>query len=408
MSLQLELHIPEQWPPSQPEAPTAMAPFTWLLRGGQGEMARCGRGTLADLPGAETCKLIIPANRVLLSQVQLPEQNRKKFMQALPYAVEDHIMADPESVHVAAGPAQKDGSLPVAIVERAWLKNVLASLQQIGIRPVAAETEALLLPWREGVWTLAWHGNSGILRHAPYGGMALDGGDPLQPPPGLRLALDEASSRPGSIQIDCENAVAPDITAWSNSLGVPVTLAKEQKQHVPERHAINLLQGNFAPGNSLPDWLPQLRPAIILIAVLAGMQFTFSLLDWAMLKYEKHQLTASMEQNFRSAFPDARVIVDPALQMRRNLAELRHAAGEPDQGDFLPLLASIVPLLGQNSKLHNLDYQQGILQLGFALPDSAAVEALRTRLSGLPQAHLETGDTSTSGLDVKLSIGTKK
>lgn len=408
MSQQLELHIPQQWPPTPADETGADTRFTWLLRGRQGEVLRRDEGTLSSLPDAETCKLIIPANRVLLSQVQLPAQNRKKFMQALSYAVEDRIMADPESVHVAAGPVLENGDMPVAIVERAWLENMLASLQQAGIKPVAAETEVLLLPWQEGIWTLAWHGSSGILRHAPYGGMALDGGDHLQPPPGLSLALEEAASRPASIQIDCENAIAPDITAWSNSLGVPVTLANGQKQHVPEQQGINLLQGPFAPGATRPDWLPQLRPAIILIAVLASVQLTFTLLDWAMLKYEKRQLTASMEQSFRSAFPDAKVIVDAPLQMNRNLAELRHAAGLPDHNDFLPLMASIAPLLDKSSKLLKLDYQQGFLNLHLILPDRNAAETLRARLTAIPLARLESGSTSPDGVEIQLNIGAQK
>ncbi len=408
MSQQLELYIPQQWPSDQADEAAADTSFSWLLRGRQGEILRCGEGTLAALPAADSCRLVVPASRVLLSQVRPPAQNRKKFMQALPYAVEDRIMADPESVHVAAGPILGNGDMPVAIVERGWLQKTLDLLKQAGIKPVTVETEALLIPWQAGIWTLTWHGNGGTLRQGQYSGLTLDGGDAFQPPPGLRLALEEATSPPSSIQIHCKDAAAPDITTWSSSLGVPVTLANEQKQHASEQQGINLLQGKFAPGGTRPDWLPQLRPAIILIAVLTGIQFTFSLLDWAMLKHEKRQLTISMEQSFRSAFPDAKVIVDAPLQMNRNLAELRHAAGQPDQNDFLPLMASIAPLLGQHSKLRHLEYQQGTLNLRLTLPDSNAVDTLRTRLATIPLARLESGNTGPDGVEIQLNMGTQK
>lgn len=408
MSQQLELHIPQQWPPAQADETATDTRFTWLLRGKQGDIFRRGEGTLAALPAADSCRLIVPASRVLLSQVRPPAQNRKKFMQALSYAVEDRIMADPESVHVAAGPMLENGDMPVAIVERAWLQKTLDLLQQTGIKPVAAETETLLIPWQEGTWTLAWHGNSGTLRQGSYSGLTLDGGDTLQPPPGLRLALENATSRPASIRIHCLENAAPDTAAWSSSLGVPVIRAEEGKRPALMQHGINLLQGEFSPGNTPPDWLPRLRPAITLIAVLIGVQFSFSLLDWAMLKHEKSQLTASMEQSFRSAFPEAKVIVDAPLQMSRNLAELRHAAGQPDHNDFLPLMASIAPLLGQNSKLHKLEYQQGTLNLRLTLPDSNAVEALRSRLTAMPLARLESGSTSPDGVEIQLNIGAQK
>lgn len=408
MSQQLELHIPQQWPSTQADEAATDTRFTWLLRGKQGDIFRRGEGTLAALPTADSCRLIVPASRVLLSQVRPPAQNRKKFMQALPYAVEDRIMADPESVHVAAGPMLENGDMPVAIVERAWLQKTLDLLQQIGIKPVAAETETLLMPWQEGTWTLTWHGNGGALRQGSYSGLTLDGGDTLQPPPGLRLALENATSRPASIRIHCPDDVAPDTAAWSSSLGVPVMRAEEGKRPALTQHGINLLQGEFSPGNTPPDWLPRLRPAIALIAVLIGIQFGFSLLDWAMLKHEKRQLTASMEQSFRSAFPDAKVIVDAPLQMSRNLAELRHAAGQPDHNDFLPLMASIAPLLDKNSKLRKLEYQQGFLNLHLTLPDSNAVEALRSRLATMPLARLESGSTSPDGIEIQLNIGAQK
>ena len=112
---QLEIHIPENWPPNpQEEAGTATL-FTWLLRSEDGKLVRSGQGALDAMPPAAHCHIVVPASRVLLSSVQLPAQNRKKFMQALPYAVEDRIMADPESIHVAAGEAQGNGAMPLVL-----------------------------------------------------------------------------------------------------------------------------------------------------------------------------------------------------------------------------------------------------------------------------------------------------
>ena len=109
-----------------------------------------------------------------------------------------------------------------------------------------------------------------------------------------------------------------------------------------------------------------------------------------------------MEQSFRKAFPDAKVIVDAPLQMSRNLAELRHNAGMADQNDFLPLLAQVVPHLGSEARLRSLDYQQENLKIRLVLPDSAAVESLRARL---PQARLTPGNSGPTGLETELTIG---
>jgi hypothetical protein len=62
--------------------------------------------------------------------------------------------------------------------------------------------------------------------------------------------------------------------------------------------------------------------------------------DWSRLAYEARGLRGDMDAAFRKAFPEAKAVVDPALQMRRNIADLRRAAGEADAADFVPMLVS--------------------------------------------------------------------
>ena len=398
---QLEIHIPENWLPEQQEETGRGTLFTWLLRGEDGKLMRSGQDELDAMPAAAQCHIVIPASRVLLSSVQLPAQNRKKFMQALSYAVEDRIMADPESVHVAAGEAQENGEMPVAIVDRAWLRQVLDSLCGSGFKPLRAEVETLLAPCKTGVWALIWRGNGGFVRQGPYSGIPLDGGDAQQPPAALQLAI-AAADKPTSIQLYLDGASAPDLGAWSSALGIPVTAGGEWQWPASAEHGINLLQGEFTAKSTHADWLPRLRPALILASLILGLQVAFTIGDWAMLKLEKHRLTTAMEQSFRKAFPDAKVIVDAPLQMSRNLAELRHNAGMTDQNDFLPLLAQVAPNLGTEVRLRSLEYQQENLKIRLILPNPAAAESLR---ANLPQAKFTSGNSSPAGLEAELTIG---
>lgn len=400
---QLEIHIPENWPPDQQEEAGSETLFAWLLRGEDGKLMRGGQGALDAMPPAAQCHIVVPASRVLLSSVQPPSRNRKKFMQALPYAVEDRIMADPESVHVAAGEEHENGEMPLAIVDRAWLRQVLDSLRGCGLKPVRAEVETLLAPCKTGVWSLIWRGNGGFARQGPHSGIPLDGGDADLPPAALQLAVKEAAdNQPASIQLYLDGASAPDLGAWSSGLGVPVTAGGDWQWPASAEHGINLLQGEFATGSTRADWLPRLRPALILASLVVSLHVAFTLGDWAMLKFEKHRLTTSMEQSFRKAFPDAKVIVDAPLQMSRNLAELRHSAGMMEQNDFLPLLAQVAPQLGTEARLLGLEYQQGNLKIRLILPNPAAVGSLR---ASLPQARFTPGNSSPAGQEAELTIG---
>lgn len=398
----LEIHIPETWTAASPQAGEDLS---WQLREESGRVARSGHSALNALPCVEHCRIVLPAGRVTLSSVRPPTHNRRKFMQALPYAVEDRIMVDPETVHVAAGPLQENGEMPVAIMERAWLRALLEALRGAGLNPGQAEVETLTAPWRENTWSLVWRGHGGFLRQSTHGGLALDGGGKHEPPPGLGLAVAEA--KPAAIHVYADQAEMPDGVQWSSLLGVPVKPVGAWDRAAQGSGGIDLLQGEFAPAGPMRDWLPRLRPALLLLGAMAVLQLAFSVADWTMLRHEKQKLTASMEQSFRAAFPDAKVIVDAPLQMGRNLAGLRHAAGQADRNDFLPLLASVAPLLGGEVRLQHLEYQQGVLKMNLTLANGAAFDTLKTRLQAVSGARLEAGKTLPSGLDATLTLGVR-
>jgi general secretion pathway protein L len=103
--------------------------------------------------------------------------------------------------------------------------------------------------------------------------------------------------------------------------------------------------------------------------------------DWLRLRYEAGALRSEMEAQFRKAFPDARAVVDPALQMGRSVAGLRRAAGEPDAADAIPLLARIAPALkAANVRTQAVRYERGQIELELALPAGESREALAARL----------------------------
>jgi len=94
-----------------------------------------------------------------------------------------------------------------------------------------------------------------------------------------------------------------------------------------------------------------------------------------------------MESRFRAAFPDAVAVVDPALQMRRKLAEAHHATGQADSGDFLPMAGKVAAGMKDlpAGALRIVSYESGRMTLEVATNDEAAVQRVVTRLihSGL-------------------------
>ena len=375
----LQIYIPENWPMADNPGP-----LEWALRDAQGNVTSSGSAPLAELPKGEV-EVIVPAAAVLLTSAKLPKGSRSQQRRLLPYAVEERIAAEPEAVHVALGPRLETGEFALAVTDRAWLERALERLAEGGLRPSRAFPETLLGRIEAGCWSAVWSGAEGWARTGPCSGIALDGGSEETPPLALSLAVREEP--PEKILLHSRGgALLPDLAKWSGALGVPVSAGSDwqwARQKLDAAHAINLLQGDFAPAGVARELMPRLRPLLMLAAAIVLLQAGAASVDWWLQKRETRQLQGQIEQNFRKAFPEAKVIVDAPLQMRRNLAELRAAAGAMGPGDFLPLLAQVgAAATFDGGRLRALEYQGAVLKMDLLLPSRQDAEALDRALQG--------------------------
>ncbi len=337
----------------------------------------------ADLPRAQELWLALPAARVPLTELTLSPRALRQLRGALAYALEDRLMLDPADAHVVLSKTARDDRHAAASVERAWLARALALCQAHGIRPAGAAPETLA--WRaapdtgddmDRAWLARWDGRGGFARTGDTAGFALDGGDALTPPLALRLACDEARRQgraPARLQLETIGAAMIDHRAWGRALQCevqPGTLRVDP--HVP---AINLLQGEFAPRRALRLELGRYRLAAALALAALGVHVLGSALDWARLAWQERALRAEARQIFQATFPDTQAIVDPALQMRRQLMALRTQRGYARPGDLLHALDA---LEGGARDAAGLNYADGRLLLRQARVDDVA--GLRARV----------------------------
>lgn len=384
MSL-LRIHVSSTWPDADPDAA-----LPWCRIGARGEALESGTRAPAAMPRADACELIVPAELVLLTRARLPRGRKQKLRQLLAYAIEDQLGGDPDAVHVAAGPTLANGQTALAAIDRAWLARVLARLDGAGLRPRSAWPEILLPALPGDGWAVVWDGRGGFLRSGAQAGMSLDGGSTAAPPAALALSAAEARAAgalPARLRLRLpEGTAPPDVQAWSEALGMAVETGEPW---APLAHpevatgGINLLQGAFAAAGTAREWWPSLRVPLALAGLVIVLHVGATTVEWWRLKQEKQQLQAAMERRFREVFPDARVVVDAPLQMQRNLAELRQAAGQATPLDFVPLLARTAAALDTDSRgrLRAVQYGSSQLTLAFELSDRAAADALVGRLA---------------------------
>ncbi len=334
----LRLLVPAE---DRPDAATAVE---WALADGRGGVLRAGRSPLAEVPRAGAVEAVLPASRVLFARLALPRVGQATLRELLPFAVEDRLLADPAQIHaVAAGTAGARGETLVAVVDRGWLSQALAWLRAAGFAPSRAFCESALLPARGGCWHAVLGASRAFLVEDDGHATAFDRPAGDEPPLAVRIAADEAAqagARPAEIRLLVAPGLeAPAAAIWTERTGARTHVATgEPSLAAPvAAGAIDLLAGDFAtrrpglPGLRLP------RLAWALAAAIVLLQLGFTGADYWRLERERRALEAERESIFRAAFPEARTVVDPALQMRRNLAGLQRARGQASESDFLAL-----------------------------------------------------------------------
>jgi general secretion pathway protein L len=387
-------------------APLGEAPLRcqWVHNGVRGE------GPLAELPRrAERVQVVIPAAQVLITRARLPPAARRRAGSVLAFAVEDATAAEPDANQVswlgavAGNKADEKPADALAVVEKRGLERWREALEGIGLRAYEVHAETLLLPCAHGEWSLAWDGSEGFVRCGEFQGAATDGGERAAPPLSLRMLLEEARLRdagPGAIAVYVTAPGAPpDLELWQAALGLPLRLAGAWDwRTAPEQAGVGLAQERRR-WRIAPEVFGRLRPAGWIAAAALAVHAVSLVADWSLLRSEQSSLRGQMEARFRSAFPDAVAVADPALQMRRQLALARHRAGVPDAGDFAPMIEKVASALKDlpAGGLRTVSYETGRMTLELAVDE----KALRRVAALLIESGLGVAVTGTKVITVR-------
>ncbi|MEN9314996.1 MAG: Cholera toxin secretion protein epsL [Pseudomonadota bacterium] len=352
-----------------------------------GDTGEDRRVSLDALPDAKSLALVFDARDVTLLRIVPPPLSGKRLAQAIPNLLEDLLLQDPATCAVALGPAMSGGERLVAVIDRAWFEFALGAFERRGFRIEAAWPAQLLLPVSPANWSVRASDDVLVLRTSGTDGFGWTlPGEPEEREAAIADALQAAMSggdRPA--RVDALAPQADDAAMLGRvlaGLGVPSSAVPA---FVPDRSPVDLLAARSGTAGSRwmagVDWRAWRTPAAMglacLFAFLAGLN-----LHWAALSRERAELRARMETVFRETFPAAQVVIDPVLQMQRQVADLRLGAGRSGPADFLPLLVRFSEALGPGMRdgFASIDYRDGRLKarpLGAGGLDEPAREALR-------------------------------
>lgn len=137
-------------PPREPAVPLQewqWPELSFALIDKGGHLQRAGRAALALLPHASATVLVVAARDLLLLATTVPPLKGPRLRQALPNIIEDQLIQDPQSCHIAVDPvALADRRRVLAVIDRAWFRFVLDAFGAAGHRHLRAVPATRCLP----------------------------------------------------------------------------------------------------------------------------------------------------------------------------------------------------------------------------------------------------------------------
>jgi type II secretion system protein L len=217
--------------------------------------------------------------------------------------------------------------------------------------------------------------------HAGFGGPRES-----QPPGWLHTALAEARADAKAperiLLVDAPGDL--DTGTWRAALGLPLEALSAAQAAVPAA-PLDLLQQRYAQRRGRGAALQRAYlPAAALLAAWLVLTLLLDAVDWGRTAYRAHAADSEMRAILMKSFPDTRVIVDPAEQMRRGLDALGAKSGAASPGDLLFLLARASPAFERQARLRvqGLDYADRTLNVRMTATQTdaeALARALRER-----------------------------
>ncbi|KIG02707.1 general secretion pathway protein L [Burkholderia sp. MR1] len=387
----------------------------FLLLDKRGQTQRAGRAAVGLLPHASATVLIVAARDTLLLAAAVPPLKGPRLRQALPNVVEDQLIQDPQTCHIAVDPAAlADGRRVVAVIDRGWFRFVCDAFMSAGHRNLKAVPAMRCLPVPaaqavepvegaeavEGEAVVQTPFIAGLLGNvvstapaligelaatapaatAPRVEIAIARGEGAALGEGLALPADSIASTLAALAGDHaltlyslvdlpgdEPRLASSRTSAVMMDAHPLAFEAFARQALASR--FDLCQFEFAaqPWRLDRATMRRLRVPIALVAASVIVSIIGINVQWLQLARQRDAIAAQMTELLLNAFPKTTVVLDAPDQMSRNLDRLRVASGELSPSDFLSLADGLARSLGPVpvNGIAGLDYRERHLEVTF-------------------------------------------
>lgn len=341
--------------------------------------------------------LLIPDTSVALTTVTIPSKNKKQLMQAIPFALEDTLAEDIETLHFASHQNDTDKHSNVAIISRQLLDSYLDLLRNQNITAHYILPQVLSLPIPENGWSMLQSDNFVSVRLDDLNGFHCQNSL-------LDLFLTEQleKTEPKLIYSNIEPNQLPESLQ-------EITTEKNALDQVKYNNIISALPLNLISGfvshkkTSAINW-KMWRPTLVLASLVGAIGLGILIWQNNALKHQSQQLNSAINATFKSTFPDSR-LVDPPQQMSSKLAQLKNNIGKTVDSP-LPLLAEITPLVKdyKDMTLSEVRYQENELTMVMQSPNLTRIETFKKDAAKKAKMNVEIKSSTTTADKVKVIL----
>ncbi|MGH8230312.1 MAG: type II secretion system protein GspL [Steroidobacteraceae bacterium] len=387
----------------------------WMLADEHGQALSAPRvGPLAQAAGEAAGRriaAIVPSSDVLMTAVELPSKGGVRAQQVAPYALEEQLAADIETLHFAVGSRDDvSGRTAVSVVTRTLIEQWLATLNAEGLVPEVLCAEAALLPDNPGHTVALLDADTVSVRRAGQPPTSLPADDlatTLEAAPGAHLVEDNLIIYATPQDWHRHAAGAEALRERCASLKVqllnagPLPLLAPQLTH---GHYVNLLAGDFALKKSFgSDWR-RWRLAAALAVALFAVHIAGLSLELLQQQRSERALDSAIGELARRSIPG-----DTGTGAVRSRVEQRllAAQGEGGNSGLLSALAALAQAISgvSGASVQSLSYREGGLDLKLKASDAASLERVDQALrSGGWQADLTSGAVAGSGYEGRVQM----
>ena len=364
--------------------------------------------------------VLLPATETLTTTINIPIRARARLNAALPYALEEQVASDVETIHFAAGDRRESGLRPVAAVAKTELNAWLAQLEEAGIQPWKMVPENYGLARIPGTLSVLVDDDCIMFNDGEdveFVMQDVNPSDALAAAGWLTERHDDAPAEPsGHLIVYCsaadEERLSHDWIALRHELhSVDINLLPDSPLSrlavtVASGQGVNLLQGKYGPKADYGSWLRPWSKAAVLLLGLVIVGFLGKGVDYYRLTKLEGELRGQFTQEYRQIRPgDTGELLDPVAAVNSIKRSLGAGTASPV---FLQSLRELSNAMAQNSNasVESVSYRAGVIDVRVTSSDVETVGNIQKAISASGQfvASIQSTDKVADRINSRIQI----